>query len=124
MDELIKKAKAEDNDREASFTVYSQAENATTAYDDEDTADVNAGRPVKRAKQAGAKFDFSNVSNFITNVNFMNALFSEARCYTDEGSTVLPSRTTSPVRDGTASNPLPVDVLGREEATKVFHNHK
>ena len=58
MNELIKKAKTEDLEREATFTVYSQAEKAVTADDDEDAEEANLGRPVKRSKQTKGGFDF------------------------------------------------------------------
>ena len=51
MDKLIKKAKTEDIEREATFTVYSQAEKAATADDDEDAEEANLDRPVKRSTQ-------------------------------------------------------------------------
>ena len=52
MENFVKRAKADDDRREAATKVYSQDLVAPTGADEEDAADFNQGRPVKRLKQA------------------------------------------------------------------------
>ena len=77
---LVKRAKAEDERREAEAMPVSRELVQPTGADDEDASDINEGRPVKRSKQAEKEKWEPALERSIENQFFLNELFSYERC--------------------------------------------